>query len=109
VGADLSEAHLLANLKHLIPPRSAKGRRDESADVTFAEGVLIHAAPRESLRFSQKPGFHQLRCVRFVRGIRPRRIVAGRLSIRMRLPLLSGGRTGQSRVKGACPACRALN
>jgi hypothetical protein len=35
--AALSEAHLLANLQHLVPPRLAERRRDElGADVAFA-------------------------------------------------------------------------
>ena len=41
--AAIGEAHLLADLQHLIPARLAKGGRDElGADVAFAEVALIH-------------------------------------------------------------------
>ena len=42
--AALGEAHLLADLRHLVPPGLAQGGRDElGADVAFGEAFLVHA------------------------------------------------------------------
>ena len=42
--AALGEAHLLADLQHLVPPRPAQGRRDElGADVPFGQVSLVNS------------------------------------------------------------------
>ena len=41
--AALGEAHLLADLQHLVPPHSAQGGGDElGADIPFGEALLVN-------------------------------------------------------------------
>ena len=65
----LGEAHFLANLQQLVPPRLAQGRRDElGADVTFTKTFLVHwaqasAGPRISIVRNTTPLLQSFACV----------------------------------------------
>ena len=55
--AALGEAHLLADLRHLVPPGLAQGRCDElGADVTFTEAFLVHCSGYDISTKLQKAG-----------------------------------------------------
>jgi hypothetical protein len=53
--AALREAHLLADLQHLVPTDRTEGGRDElGADIAFGEAAHVHASPSKATRHEKK-------------------------------------------------------